>query len=275
VSFGHLASLDLWVPGQSGRRIECHPDRAHLALSATCRHTDASGDDQADVRALRLSPSTIGLLSEPGVRCRIQGGYADVGSYVTVFEGPVIPESVKPATSTADGVTTWQVSAGGLDLQRATVSRSWSDCTAADVLRFVAAEAALRPSIDRRVAVATYVLGYTASGTALRVVQRVCRDIGAAYRVESGTLYVYPADAAPVTDAPRLTPSTGLLGSPSRGTDGTVEASATLLPSLRPGGVVVIEGEQVRGAFRVTACEHLVSSTDAGAHRTNLTGRPL
>lgn len=275
MSFGHVVQLDIWVPGQRGRQIECRPDTPHLAIMGTATWRQSGGDDKGSVSAVGLSESTIDLLSREGVRCRLRGGYEDDGAAVTLIEGRVVPGSLSPPPGGPDGATGWQISAGALDVARVLVSRSWSSTTCLQVIRYTAGVAGLQVQVASGVQDVQMPTGHAVAGVALDEIRDRCTDLGAAYRVDAGVLSLYPAGSESQPRAPLLAPDTGLLGSPRRAADDTVSVRCTLKAHLRPGDPIVIDSQHAPGRYRIVDVVHRVSSTADGDHLTEIDGRAL
>lgn len=99
----------------------------------------------------------------------------------------------------------------------------------------------------------TFPNGYVVSGSAPRELTRVLRGTGLRWSVQNGVLQLRERGKPVRTTAVRLSPATGLIGSPTVGEKGKVSAEALLHPDIYPGVVVVVESDQLEGQFSVAA----------------------
>ena len=88
-------------------------------------------------------------------------------------------------------------------------------------------------------------------GGASAELTRVCRSVGLDWSIQNGNLQLLQLTRALEGQAIELTPETGLIDSPAVDNEGKLSAQALIIPGLDPGRVVVIEGENVKGNFRV------------------------
>jgi hypothetical protein len=97
--------------------------------------------------------------------------------------------------------------------------------------------------------------GVTLSGAAWRSMDRLCRSCSLRWSIQNGVLQLRRAGEPAETRAIRLTSSTGLLGSPSRGkrderTDRVAyQARSLLIPGLYPGRVIDLESSELSGGY--------------------------
>jgi hypothetical protein len=125
----------------------------------------------------------------------------------------------------------------------------------------IAASATLEDGEDN------YATGTTLSGLAHRELSSICRACDLRYSVQNGILQLRAAGRPAEVRAIRLTPGTGLLGSPSRGKREsqsqrvTVEAKALLIPGLYPGRVVSLESQEISGNYMVKRVRYAGETT--------------
>ena len=105
-----------------------------------------------------------------------------------------------------------------------------------------------------------YPEGIVLSGQASRELTRILRELGLRWSVQHGALQLLRRGEPLQTRAIRLTPSTGLLGSPTVGTRGRVNARALLTPDLWPGRRVRLESERVQGRFSCRSVTYIGDS---------------
>jgi hypothetical protein len=102
-----------------------------------------------------------------------------------------------------------------------------------------------------------YPQGVALSGNAWRELATICKSCGLETTIQDGALLLLEQGKALEGSAVRLSPSTGLVGSPTADNDGTVNCQALLVPELRPGVKVQLESLSVgRTVYRVYDAEY-------------------
>ena len=107
-----------------------------------------------------------------------------------------------------------------------------------------------------------YPQGVALSGNAWRELQTICKSCGLEAAIQDGALILLEQGQALAGSAVRLSPTTGLVGSPTADTDKTsgvltVNAQALLIPELRPGVKVQLESLSTgRAVYRVYDAEY-------------------
>jgi len=93
--------------------------------------------------------------------------------------------------------------------------------------------------------------GKVLEGSASRRLNELCQSAGIEWSVQEGKVQFLLRGGVMPGQAVLLTPSTGLLGSPTVDQDGVCSASCLLIAGLRCGGVVRIDSAHVKGQFRI------------------------
>ena len=101
-----------------------------------------------------------------------------------------------------------------------------------------------------------YPRGAALEGNAWRELIIICRSCGLEATIQDGALLIVEQGQALAGVAVRLSPSTGLVGSPAFDNDGSVNAVARLIPELRPGVQVSLESLSGKGVYRVHSAEY-------------------
>lgn len=98
----------------------------------------------------------------------------------------------------------------------------------------------------------------TLHGSLARVFTDVCTMNGLEWSIQDGNLQVLKIGATvkQSAGAARLSSASGLIGSPSVDTKGILKCKALIQPGLVPGLPVVIDGESVKGAYRIEETEY-------------------
>lgn len=155
----------------------------------------------------------------------------------------------------ADWVTTIEGDDGGRALVDVTIQRSFPPGTRVDQVVRACADALglglgnLPPLLA---GLRTYEQGTVLSGRASDALRGVLRGIGLSYSIQHGVLQAARAGVPLNVPVVRLSPTSGLVGSPSRTPEGRVLATALLMPGLDPGARVQLESQEIpRGTYAI------------------------
>jgi len=92
---------------------------------------------------------------------------------------------------------------------------------------------------------ATFAEGAVLYGRAHEELNRIVRSMGLTWSIQGGNLQLLK-NSVPVQDAAvKLSSDTGLLGSPTKESNGKIKANALLIPELYPGRKVVLESKDL------------------------------
>lgn len=103
--------------------------------------------------------------------------------------------------------------------------------------------------------------GTVLSGPAWRSLDRICRSCSLRWSIQNGVLQLRQAGRPAETTSLKVSPTTGMIGSPKRGrrderTDRVSHSVKTiLLPSIYPGRVLTVESKTLNGGFLVRRVE--------------------
>lgn len=100
----------------------------------------------------------------------------------------------------------------------------------------------------------TVVTGTTLRGSAARELDRICNAAGLEWSIQNGALQILPIGTALAGQAVVLSPTSGLIGSPSREQRGRVKFRSLLNPEIVPGKQVQIQSRVVTATVRVEKC---------------------
>ena len=229
----------------------------------------------ASVKIWNLSPShRRALEAADTLALRVEAGY--VGRSGILFDGDVrVAASRRRAAEhrqrqsrlgslavtgdVVDVITEIEAEDGGNSWRDARVNRSFGPGTpvssvlaaAVDAMgigRGNLAELGADPTLS---GVGTYTEGTVLSGQAHREVDRIVRGIGLRWSIQNGNLQLQRGRAPLAVEAVRLSPETGLIGSPAPDADGYVEAVSLLNSGLYPGRPVVLESRDISGSYSV------------------------
>jgi hypothetical protein len=98
------------------------------------------------------------------------------------------------------------------------------------------------------------VRGVPIAGRVEAELDRICAAAGLEWSIQNGALQILPVGASLSGQAVILSPSSGLVGSPTKEQRGRVKFRSLINPAIVPGKQVQIQSRVVTGAFRVDRC---------------------
>jgi len=242
-------------------------------ISFTVKKTLKPEPNTAAISVWNLNPSQRKELETPlakgQLNVRLEAGYEDGGLSQLYLGG------VRTAQSQSDGadiVTKVETGDGEKEIAKARINVSFGPKTPpGEVLRAIArtlglglgntekAEARLRA----RGLASLGLHGHVVSGSSARELTDFCRSAGLEWSVQDGKIQILDV-GKPLedTEAILVSPSTGLIGSPSVDVEGVLEATLLLTPGLRPGVKVALDSREFKGGYRVTQCEYVGDTHD-------------
>lgn len=207
---------------------------------------------EAEIEVYNPAPETIAAAEQRGATIRLLAGY-EVPELL--FEGSVIRDGVMVRKDGEDRILSIVARTGGVQLEQARLSLSYAQGTrASDVVAEAARVIGLPQGVVRLGQDYDLPAGFSYSGNANELLQRLVQSAGSTLTVRDGALQVLPSGEDTGELVTRLTPDTGLLGSPTRRAGkkrALVEIQALLIASLRPGKRIVVESEALNGVFVV------------------------
>lgn len=272
--------------GQPGTEGRAHDG---LRVAFSLRHTLDSAPSPGTISVWNLAPSSLGELERARCVVRLFAGY---DSPKLLMQGTIIRDGLKIERQGVDRVATIQVQDGGRALAFGSVSLAISrPTTGAEVFgQLVDALGFPRGPIAFGRPVA-FSQGYAFSGRARDALDNVARAAQARWWVRDGVVYAVPQRPVEVWyDGKKIyqlqddpTPESAvvlgvaegnLIGSPTRGEDGQVEAVTLLTPELRPGRPFVIRGSERSDGVYTASEVQMVGDTHGQDWYTIAKGRP-
>lgn len=272
--FGRRVEVQIGQPGEAGRSLRSWQVSGEpgLRIDAVARLTQAPSDDTAEVTIYNPAPATLEELQRPGAVVRLLAGYPD--SIAQIISGRVQPRSLRVEKSGPDRIASWVVTDGGLDLRETTVTAVWAQTvTATEVVRFLAREAGLAVGVLTPGRPVAYFDGYVVWSTLRAALDAVAADTDSRWSVQSGVVQLWPRDGVRYRRATRLTPTTGLIGSPRAVDRGRWEVVGLLRPEMRPGDAFAVASTVVTGTLIAEDVQHQVSSGYARDFYSVITAR--
>ena len=236
-----------------------------LAVSFEVNKSLGREPNRAMVKVANLAKSTREALEQADEpELQIRAGYQEQGLQDTIFVG-----DTQDIYSTRDGADIWTMiesEDGGRSYRSSRLAMSFEPgASLLTVLTTIAG--AMGVGIGNTSSVAAtatlengssiYPRGLTVEGPAWRSLDTVCRSAGLRWSVQNGVLQLRQQRRPAEVTATLLSPSTGLVGSPSRSSrdprtgDISVTATVLIVPGIYPGTIVVLDSSTVQGPWMV------------------------
>jgi len=226
------------------------------------RSLSSKTPNSAEIRVWNLNADHRKRLQEmESVYVSLEAGYA--GATSLLFRG-----DLRDASSTRDGSDwiTAITSDAGRRARKARIVKSFAPGASVGKVLEDAAKAMglkLGNSAQRVVeakiagtAATQYFNGYALAGSVEDEIDRIAASCGLEWSVQDDELQFLDYGEPLSQLAVKLTPQTGLIGSPEPGNKGLVDVRTLIIPDLYPGRRVEVESQHVRGFYRVEVSKH-------------------
>jgi hypothetical protein len=250
IQFGRIVTAQLGTEGDTGRSLS-----SPMRIKFDVLMNDGSTPNSAKISITNPAPDTISLAQQEGAVVRLLVGYSSGGGVERlIFHGEPIPDGIEERRESTDRVLSVEAQDGRTAYTGTFMDVSYaSEQTARQVFQVVADELGLPIGAydigdDER-----FPYGRALSGTARSILDDLCGMVGRQWTIRDGTLQIWETGTTTGEDAILFTPTTGLVGSPTK-TDTGVEIKALIDPSMRPGRAFRVESEAISGDYRCTEC---------------------
>lgn len=202
------------------------------------------------------------LQADHAVATRIEAGYdaqheilflGDLRRVITTRQGP-------------DWITTLKAGDGETKYRTSSINEAFAPGTLiTDAVKTMAARLGVNiGDTEKRLAAAThragitqFVNGLVASGFTRDQLTDALKGLGLKWSIQDGTLQILGLEDTTNEPVASLSPTTGLIGSPSAGDKGTIKVTSLLMPGIRPGRKIQLQCANLPKAFyRVEKVTH-------------------
>lgn len=242
-----------------------------LRVTFRVEKTSSSEPNAATIGVYNLAEFSRGRIRVKDQAVVLRAGYVDLVEHVCAG----VIKRVEHRREGVDTVTEIEIKDGGQDLLEPEFRRSYAAGTSRR--RIIEAILSTMTHTTAGTVSAAGVAGSISSKlsfstTCKLALDRLARAWGFEWSIQDGAVQILDPDGTidPVELAIKLTPDTGLIGSPARtGQEGRrttrsrtraqragAKFRCLLTPSIRPGRYVLLESEFVSGAFKVQSVEH-------------------
>jgi len=239
------------------------------------RSLSAKTPNSAELRIWNLNPDHRKQLQEyDRVYVSIEAGYAGDSKSATPATSVIFSGDLRDVVSSREGpdwITTI-TSDSGRRARKKRIAKSFPPgVDVADVLESAAkamgiplGNTAAKTVLAkiRGTQAAKFFNGYAMAGAVSDEMERLARSTGLEWSIQDGTLQFLDSGTALQEQGIKLTPETGLIGSPEPGNKGVIEARCLMIPDVYPGRRVQLESQHVRGVYRIETTKHRGSTAE-------------
>lgn len=221
--------------------------------------TKTPDPNQAEIMIYNLTDDQRKMLTDSKTPLvRLAAGYESEG-LTQLFVGKAL-HVLHEHRGAVDIVTTISTSDGGDEIAKSRINVSFGPATKIDtVLRAIVKALGLKDgNVNTALAklrasrmADIYLNGTVISGSCASELTHLCRSAGLEWSVQDGALQFADLNQAADQFAIRLTPETGLIGSPSISNKGVVSGQCFIANDLKPGRQMSIESRFVNGNYIV------------------------
>jgi hypothetical protein len=254
-------------------------DLSTEALRVKFKITKTLGKEpnSCDLMIWNLAEASRAKLKGSGLACIVEAGYEGATSgNATIFSGDT--RTIDHPRDHADWITHVQCGDGEKAYQFAHVNKSFTNASFTSIVQEVAKtlspnlgnlNEALNAIRNKGGKIPDFTKGFVAHGRASDTLATLLKSVGLDYSIHQGALLVVEPGQPAAQSVFKLSPETGLIGSPDhtppdqKNKPATLKCRCLLNPQLLPAGIVRIESAGVKGDFVIQKLEHVGDSHGA------------
>jgi hypothetical protein len=243
-------------------RIDNRATNGALDFSFNVTRTLKKDPNKAEIRIFNLNQTTRSrITSLKRIPVELEAGYDD--DPTLIFRGNL--REARTERNGPDIITIVSGEDGGDKARTARINRSFGRGAAfRDVVEKIAADLGLglgnisKISADSMRGVSNkFAGGVSFQGNAGEELERILASANLEYSIQDGNLQILELGKPLPGVTKKLTPETGVIGSPTRGTDGLVTVEIMMVEDLFPGRLVPIETQEVEGNFKIETANYI------------------
>ncbi len=237
----------------------------NLHMEFDILQTDKPQANTALIKVVNMSPSTRKKLTEEKeLAVQLDVGFGlERSPLTTVFLGNISRNGITTNRNGPHWVTELEVADGGNEMRKSRVDVSFPAGTKVDsVIEQLVKSTKLKIGnlkkalAANKITMTEFIRGVTFSGNAHEKIVELSKSVGLRVSVQDGVYTATTFKGTVPGEGYRITPSTGLVGSPEVGEKGAIKVTSLLLPLARPHHQVSVQSENVKGFFRVKSARH-------------------
>lgn len=265
--YGRQLELLLGTEGTLGRRYR------GLRVGFRVKMSSSAEPNTATIKAWGVGPETVAAMQAEDAVVRLNAGY---DAPRLIFQGSPIKGGVRLERPGAESILTIEAADGGREFILSNVNFSFAtDVTARQILDEVLDQLGLPVGFIEFNNETIYTNGFTATGKARDLLDRLALAEDAVWNIRDGAFYFYPSGGATAEPAVVFSAEQGnLIGIPIS-KDKNLEFRALLEPSVRPGRACIVRSEQFNGTFIARDVVFVGDSGWANDYYVDVVGEPV
>lgn len=264
-SFGRIGSVTVTKRGDAtGREFR------GLRFAFNVTKTSEANPNVGTVTLFNVSEDNRAALEEPNSQVIVKAGYAGFGvnpvetSEVLgpnlaeiIYVGDVRLNGIRTERRGPDIVTTLECSTGLNAMSGAKLNKSFAPgTTALQVIQELASSMGLNIAQIQTTGSDVYLGGLTMSGASKTLLTGILQKLGVQWSIQDDELHIVDKQLATAEPVVLLTQETGLIGVPTKRTNGGYIFKSLLNPKIRPGRTLVVQSGAISGTFRPRKVDH-------------------
>lgn len=247
--------------GRAARVVVNTTEVTGLDVAFTVKKSLKPEPNTCDLKIWGLSQATRDLLSSPKKAfVRIDAGYGD--NLSQIYKGET--RSAYHTREGAEWITHLESGDGEKEIQKNRLSVPLGPKTPVNVaLKAIAEKLGVGFGNVSQVAAklaatgkAIYPSATTLHGNVAQILTDFCRSADLEWSIQDGNIQILDLGSALTKQPLLLNSDTGLIGSPSIGSDGKVTATLLMIAGVVPGIRLQFDSLQLKGLYRLTNCEY-------------------
>jgi len=233
--------------------------------------TSEANPNTSTITLWNISPDSRAALEEPLAQVTVKAGYSGFGvnpispsaifgpdQSEIIYVGNVRLNGIKQERRGPDIATILECSTAIEAMTNSFVNRSYAPgTTAIQVITDLAASMGFSIAQLQTAGADVSLGGMSISGSAKNALTAIVQKLGVEWSIQDDELHIVDKSLPTLEPPVLLTELTGLLGVPTKRSDGGYIFKSLLNPKIRPGRTIVIASLAVSGAFRPRKVDHI------------------
>ena len=259
--YGRQVLVRLIPPTGDAREL-----RSPLKVSWTTKKATTGTPATATIKIYNAAPDSIQAMQDRQSVIELWVGYSGrnaagaldpnrIGPLKLIWRGNPVPFGVKVESQPPNTVMTVEASDGGAITSTGYVSISFAtQTTPAQVLQEALRQTGIPADSVSYPMSPVFDGGFRFQGRVVDLFQRLAVATGNTWYIRDGAFVFAGGDEA-AGEIVLIASTTGMVGSPTPKSDGSVEVKILINPAVRVGGLVEVQSVQVNGVYKVQTLE--------------------
>lgn len=254
-----------------------------LRFAFNVEKTSEANPNVGQITIYNLAAENRALLEEPKSQIIVKAGYSGFGinpiepsSFLQkdlseiIYVGDIRLNGIKTERRGPDIATVLECSTGLNVMQESKVNKSYAPgTTAIQVIKEVADTMGLNISQFQTLGADVFLGGLSLSGPSKDVLTDILKKLGVQWSIQDDELHIVDKQLPTAEPVVLLTDQTGLIGIPTKMSNGGYIFKCLLNPKIRPGRQLVVKSGTISGTFKPRKVAHQ-GDLDGGPWETNI-----